>query len=683
MQKIQLYIEGQRVDMFKDESVTITQSIKNVKDIGKVFTDFSRTFNLPASKTNNKIFKHYYNFDIDNGFDARIKKDSNIELNNLPFRDGKIKLEGVDLKDNKPHTYKITFFGSTVTLKDLLGEDTLPSLSSLTSLNKNYDSSSVKDSLQADPLTNDIIVPLITHTDRLTYNSQSSNNNYGNLHYDGSGGGSNVHGVIYSQLKYAIRLHKIIEAIEEKYTVANGYDNDLTFSDDFFTDSNAPYYNLFMWLHRKKGDVENLGDTNQTIMSGWDAPYTNDTLTKTFLKNSTTLEIYGVMSQYTSNTELNFYTTNTTDPYSVSLQKNGIQVLSFTNVTGNLLIDQLQGQGDYTIYIESNTNINFTNIQWAFEYDRFGDGTQIVSKTYNTQAYSYVSEFTFDITQQIPTIKIIDFISGLFKTFNLTAYVDKITKTIVVKTLNEFYADGGSYDITKYIDVNKSSVNISLPYREINFQHGDTKTFLSSFHDQKFGKVWGKSEFTNSEKLDGSIYGIKTPFSQMKYERLIDSNNNSTTQIQFGYFVDDNKESYFGKPLIFYPIRQTSSTQISFLDSTTTHSPLTTYNIPSNSVSTSSLTSSYNLNFYNETNEYTGDSTFINTLFQAYYSNYITSVFNPSNRISKVSAYLPLRILLNYTLADRFVLNGHSYKINSITTNFESGKSEIELLNDL
>ena len=53
----------------------------------------------------------------------------------------------------------------------------------------------------------------------------------------------------------------------------------------------------------------------------------------------------------------------------------------------------------------------------------------------------------------------------------------------LVKTLNEFYADGSSYDITKYIDVNKSSVNISLPYREINFQHGDTKTFLASFHD--------------------------------------------------------------------------------------------------------------------------------------------------------------------------------------------------------
>ena len=90
MQSIQLYIEGQRVDMFKDESVSITQSIQNVKDIAKVFTEFTKTFTLPASKTNNKIFKHYYNFDITGGFDARTKKDATLELNYLPFKKGKI-----------------------------------------------------------------------------------------------------------------------------------------------------------------------------------------------------------------------------------------------------------------------------------------------------------------------------------------------------------------------------------------------------------------------------------------------------------------------------------------------------------------------------------------------------------------------------------------------------------------
>ena len=227
MQTIELYIEGQRVDMFKDESVTITQSIKNVKDIDKIFTSFSKTFSLPASKINNKIFKHYYNFDIVGGFDARIRKASNIELNNLPFTDGLIKLEGVDLKNNKPHTYKITFFGNTVTLKDTLGDDKLSGLTSLTNLNKTYDAVSVKASLEADPTTNDIIVPLITHTQRLTFDTASSNNEAGNIGFNNG----NVHGVLYTDLKYAIRLHSIIQAIETKYP-------SISFSNDFFNNTN-------------------------------------------------------------------------------------------------------------------------------------------------------------------------------------------------------------------------------------------------------------------------------------------------------------------------------------------------------------------------------------------------------------------------------------------------------------
>jgi hypothetical protein len=65
MQIIELYILDTRVDLFDDESISITDTIQNVKDIAKIFTPFSQQFNLPASKTNNKLFKHYYNFEID------------------------------------------------------------------------------------------------------------------------------------------------------------------------------------------------------------------------------------------------------------------------------------------------------------------------------------------------------------------------------------------------------------------------------------------------------------------------------------------------------------------------------------------------------------------------------------------------------------------------------------------
>ena len=88
MQQVQIYINDERVEMFDFESVTITDTIKDVRDVSKIFTEYSQTFSLPASKTNNKVFKHYYNNDIVNGFDSRIRVPAKIELNSIPFKYG-------------------------------------------------------------------------------------------------------------------------------------------------------------------------------------------------------------------------------------------------------------------------------------------------------------------------------------------------------------------------------------------------------------------------------------------------------------------------------------------------------------------------------------------------------------------------------------------------------------------
>ena len=205
---------------------------------------------------------------------------------------------------------------------------------------------------------------------------------------------------------------------------------------------------------------------------------------------------------------------------------------------------------------------------------------------------------------------------------------------------------------------------------------------LAKKHEQLAANTWGKMEYTSGENLDGGIYKVKTPFSHMLYERLPDLDTGTLTTVQYGWYVDDNQSPYYGKPLLFYPILQ-NTTSISFLDTTSSHSEVTQYNIPSNSVALSSSTSKYNINFNNEINEYTLDNTFTNTLFQAYHSDYISDVFDPTNRLTKVTAYLPLRILLKYTLADRFNISGTTYKINSIKTNMLTGKSDLELLNDI
>ena len=48
MQKVQIYIGGERLELFKDETISITQSIQNIKDISRIFTEFSQSFTIPA-----------------------------------------------------------------------------------------------------------------------------------------------------------------------------------------------------------------------------------------------------------------------------------------------------------------------------------------------------------------------------------------------------------------------------------------------------------------------------------------------------------------------------------------------------------------------------------------------------------------------------------------------------------
>ena len=155
-----------------------------------------------------------------------------------------------------------------------------------------------------------IQVPLITHTQRLFYNSHSSANEDDNIAYTNG----NVHGVKYNELKYAIKLSIIIKAIEEKYG--------LNFSNDFFKGGDSSFDNLYMWLHRKKGSVENLSGVNEGQIEG----FTDDSevLTGSVMSsNALSLYLYTPPTSVLQYTEINLKsTTSSTSPYRISIRKN-------------------------------------------------------------------------------------------------------------------------------------------------------------------------------------------------------------------------------------------------------------------------------------------------------------------------------------------------------------------------
>jgi len=716
MQQVQLFIENQRIELFKDEVISLTQTIQNVKDVSKVFTDFTKTFSVPATKETNKLFKHYYNFDIEGGFDARRKRSGSIKLNGVDFKKGKIKLEGVDLKDNKPHTYRITFFGDLVLLKDLIGEDKLDSLPFLDNFTLEYSANQVKSlltdgynkTIDGETFSDVIVAPLISCSQRLYYDSHTHNQDDGNLHYESGTG--HRHGVRFDDLKYAIKVYAIIRAIEEKYDIEftkNG-------SDDFIEDVNDTFGlwgSLYIWLHRKSGKyatstTEGSGDFSRFIDNFEEKVVTTYTLnghTWKFESTGDSIVNTGFSSGYTGPNGGGVFALTSFDVepipadaskvYSIRIFANGNLINTKSNLSGNNIVSALTySNATMTYEVVCDELITFQKFEATCTihelfYSDLATGTVDVVSNFSLDG------FQFYPTQQIPEMKVIDFITGLFKTFNLTAYVQDNGK-IKLQTLDNFYANQSAespYDITEFVDVNSSKVNVALPFSKVKFLFKESKSLLAAKFNQLNNAQFGQLEYNADSTFNfvGKEYKVEAPWEKMLYERLTDQSTQSTAiadtniQIQYGLMQNENSQNYLGKPLLLFIDGHSTGNvaPISFVENSSTHSPVYWYHAPTHTIELGN-TNYETLLFNAEIDPFT-KNVMEETLFKNYYQNYIEDVFNEKRRITKVKAFLPLRILLKYNLADTFIISGKKYKINSITTYLQTGESDMELLNEV
>lgn len=614
----------QRIDFFKDESVSVTSKIQDIRDISKVFTDFSQSFTLPASKTNNKIFKHFYNYHISEGaFDARKKVDSFIEINTIPFRNGKVLLNGVKMKDNLPSSYNITFFGNTVTLKDALGDDELSSLD-LSAFDHSYGSTEVKDGLTTginfSGNTTSVIYPLITHTKRLYFDTSNSSQHsiVGNISYDGSNSATSHNALTalqYRDLKPALKVTDILSAIEAKYSNVSFATGS---SDDFF--SSDALDNLYMWMSRLKGRIggegEKLltktlgawqhvsGDTFVTIQSNGEEVMFTDLPTQPTLTGSGTINL--VISPTTGFTNVKYSMDMIADGQYVFASKtdvNGTQSLNFSTPYGSVL-----NNVPFKFVVKSKEDFSF-NVTLTMA-DTISDPFRQESFNCGSGSLSLINSIT--MSEEIPKMKTIDFLSGLFNMFNLTAfYIDDKNSSnygkIKVMKLDEFYAPSDvnsdaypsiTHDITKYVISEETDIEATVPFSEINFNYEEGQTLLMKRHQETFNNGFGDEEFALQDIDRGKPYDVKVPFEHMKFERLFNDDTGFITFTQWGYSASDNfkpeteaepqptanYEPVLTKPVLFYGIRITGlsgTNRLNYLDDST-HDGLTSYWKPSN-----------------------------------------------------------------------------------------------------
>jgi len=683
-QPYQIYDHYTKLELFKDESVSITDTIQNVKDPAKIFAPFSQQFSVPASKHNNKFFKHYYDSEIQNSFDARFQGDGLIQLNGVNYKIGKLRLTSVELKNNVAYSYKLVFTGETVEFKQILAENELSSLTYPESLNFEYTSDFVKSKLQGTAEGDDLIFPLITHSKNMRFNYA---NNGG---YRDAITGTKLN---YADLKPALKTKVIIDAIQTIYP-------QIVFSQQFF--NSTVFKKLYLWLHREEGYMSNSNDGGgvQTIVSKFHYRNNSDFNFDSGVDVRPARPRFEQRDFWHRESRVEYYfslTVNVPDPnlnYTVQIfnaEDNSIfyeESLTGTGTVNWLATRYLTNLADrilnlnFVISTENTLGIS-QSLQVEQRYVRRGNVSIDHSGYYSRPAET--SQNIVNIANQMPKMKIFDFLKNIFTMFNLTAY--KEDGIITVLPLDDYYNAGKVYDITEYVDTSKKTVSKLLQFKNMIFNFKSKKSYLVQYSEELQGNIFAQESYGNDE-WDGGDYKVEVGFEKMMYERISDEITGGLTTIVQGAMLDKKFEPTIGSPLLFYCFSTTTGYPIAFDNLDGTDVAINPYLRPSNSISNITTGSiSQTLNFGIEVDEYTlgtgsaAQQNQSNDLFTKYYRNYVANLFARNSRKTSVSAYLPLSIILKYRLNDIFVIGTTEYRINSIKTNLLTNKSDLELYN--
>jgi hypothetical protein len=681
--QVDIYIEGTepntllggynylKIDLFDDEKINISSSIQNVQDISKVYTDFSQSFTVPASENNNKIFEYFYQTDVDNTIDHNLRRFAYIEIGMVPFRSGKIQLEGSSIKNGKVEHYSITFYGDLVSLKDTFGNTKINQLD-YSFVSNPYSGTAVKDRITDTTTDYDVRYPLIASESYWSYGDGTSTDI-----------ATSKGRIDWRELFPAIKVSKIFEAIQNKYK--------LTFQSTFL--ETQLFKKLFLWCK----NTDNL----DTKINGSDLPITTYTQYVDYYGNAVPKMYYEVGNPqgiddntYSFETQPSTYTTVNgvfvidnppiiTDPQWTIYIDTYVEGVIFsttkinTSTSNSALIYSLKGVNSskyvyFKIRSESAINIKYTitvdrkyKVYVSSVYTLINGGYLIAKNTTGLA----LSSGTNSIYANMPDITVADFFSGILKEFNLTCYSVGVD-TFQIEPLENWYSKGATIDITKYVDTDTISVDRLPLYKNVSFSYQKSESFINRQFASS-GKEYG--DISTNYPYDGGDYNISVPFENLNFNRF------SNTPLQVGFCLTPSPDfkPYIPKPiLLYYNGATTSSVKFynGITESTITNIALFGQDLFYNNQIYSLNFSSDNSTWYNTLID--------NSLFAVYYFGYLSNLFNTKNRLTKVTAYFPVGLITSLRLNDRLVIQDKRYIINSINSDITTGEVKLELIND-
>ena len=687
--------EAPVLDMFGDEGISIKQIVKDMKDPKKLFTDYSRAFTVPASKKNNAIFKHYYNVEIQDGFDSRELVPCRILMGNATYKIGNLSLESVRMSEGVARAYKVRFVGKLSELARKIGQDELTSLD----LEKyNIEQMDAKAEFQT-PAANDLVFPLASRSKRFLVHSSDRDyvpNNYlenaKNIRYTTSTVTAETvqhYGINEADLVGAMKVGTILDEIELKY----GVNFQGVFTRDYVRF-------MYLWLHKARKESNDEGYSYLANNLSPQTPPAN--ANSTFVVNSSNISIGNIPSDlaytlqvkgtWTGSGRVVLYLDGTEVASSDVSGTSSAPVWVSRDAAGGLTTGTGQYTAELTGVTASQTSASIEIIvdeyivaipQGEIRPEPIFDG----SYSYEETGIDIGDYLRYVISQHIPKMKVMEFLGSLFKMFNIIAEVDE-DLNIQTRHHDAYMSEGVVRDVTEWIDQSDYEVKKPNLYSSIRFKYEEPKTALEQGYLAVNAKNYGELAYQltglTGVKLSGDEYQHKMDNQLIPVERLINIQNEALTRIAYVNFADLKGAEQDHKPAFTYIASKTGTTGLAWNDGATC-TEVTSYAqavslFNDNDEPASVLDGYVGLFFGEEQNEQQLNKQIVGFgLFNNFYKGLTAMVFDDNTRGVSFDAYLPSRTLLGLKMSDTLYISGKFYMINSIETDYLSGKSKLDL----
>jgi len=695
------------VDLYENENISLNYSFNDIKDLAPR-GNYSRTFRIPFTETNAKIFgfiqENTFQF---SGFNPKRKINASITVDTIPIIEGYVQFKAAYTTDGSVTDLEIVFFGNVVDFFKTIGDADF----------KNYIASELQTNFPID-VTFSTIDEVAGYSQIQFGLTDRGNKWVGNSLSDGRS-------IYYDPtLWYDQILEEIVKPYELTPFVSAQYIFEKIFALSGFecnyTDSATLVAQLqkmwIPWTSEGSTMVMIGGNGDQAVYKVQDGidnvGFDGGDFAPVTLADGSTIYSYTIPAMNvitdpgTNLSGANIYTAPFSGNYIINA------VLSINSTVGgfpNLILGFLvtNPSGDKTITPVSLSNIYTFNSSgnqaaavslgatWTDEYflefgstvelvlwgdasvtsipagfitfkDASTEGTAPFDQDSNIECVSASKTYgnPIDWSANAPIMKCSEFISSLFKMFNLVVIPDDVNpKILTLKPIQEYLAEGTTTDWSNKLDISKDITLMStadFQSQKNLWTYKASNDYLNKIYNSQGQRVYGRLELvdpendfaTNDYKVESFFY--PTPCALI-----------NNTDFAIPKFINESGTYVAPGPRILY--KTADQIKVDIYDNETNNFTSKYFHLFNHYTSNIPTIADEDLNFGQEVSLQRIESQPWQTLYARYWNNYIADIYAPDARIIEAFFALEFADIYQFKYNDQIFIKDAYWRILEIS----------------